>query len=95
MTNQEYLKYLKLTKNLYNDVHSRYQLDESNPYFKLQEAHDRMYNEYIDSKIQSYEAKTIEDLVSHYMNNVSIDVQLDGQAIRDSIVKEINKGFRK
>ena len=35
MTNQEYLKYLKLTKNLYNDVHSRYQLDESNPYFKL------------------------------------------------------------
>ena len=95
MTNQEYLKYLKQTKILTNGVHSRYQLDEDNPYAKLQAAHDSMFNEYIDQKIQRYEIKAMEEMVSNYMKNINIDVSLDGQTIRDSIVKEINKGFRK
>jgi hypothetical protein len=35
MTHQEYLQYLKQTKNLNNEVHARYQLDESSPYYRL------------------------------------------------------------
>ena len=95
MTNQEYLQYLKQTKNLINGVHSRYPLDENSPYARLQSARDSIYNEYMDSQIQKYEIKAMEEMVANYMKNISIDVSLDGQAISDSIVKEITKGFRK
>lgn len=94
MTHQSYLQYLKQTKNLFNGVHARYQLDESNPYSRIQEAHDRMFNEYIDRKIQQEEVKAMEEMVSYYMKNMSIDVSLDGKALSDSIVKEITKGFK-
>lgn len=95
MTHQEYLQYLKQTKNLNNEVQARYQLDESSPYYRLQQARNQIYNEYMDRQIQREEIKVMEEMVSNYLRNMSIDVSLDGQKLSDAIVKEITKGFKR
>ena len=94
MSNQEYLKYLKQTKNLMNELHNRYPLSEDNPYYQLQKARNESYNNYMDSQIQTYETKVMEEMVSNYLKNMSIDVSIDGNKIGDAIVKEITKGLR-
>lgn len=95
MSHKEYLTYLREQKRLIADVRSRYPLDTSSPYYQLQSAHDKLYNDYIDRQIEQEELKAMEEMVSSYLKNMSIDVSLDGEKISDAIVREITKGFKK
>lgn len=95
MNNQEYASYLKEYKQWHDDVQSRYPLDKSSPEYKLQEARNKIFNRYLDKEIERHELKAMEEMVSNYLKNMSIDVSLDGQKISDAIARELTKGLGK
>lgn len=95
MTNKEYLTYLHEQKRLFNEVQSRYPIDNTSPYYSLQQARNQIYNDYMDRQIESQEMKVIEEMVQNQLKNMSIDVSLNGQQISDSIAKEITKSLRR
>lgn len=95
MSHKEYLNYLMDKKRIHSYMSSRLMMDESNQYYKLQQAHDRMYNDYLDRQIQSEELKAMGEIVQSYLKDTNIQVSLNGQAVTDAIVKEITKGLRR
>lgn len=94
MNHREYLKYLREQKRITNDLRSRYQLDKDSPYYRLQEAHDKLYNSYLDREIEREELKAMEEMVSSYLKDISFDVSLNGDKVSDAIVREITKSLR-
>lgn len=93
MNHREYLNYLREQKRVQSYVQSRSNLDESSVYFKLQQAHNKIYNDYLDREIEREELKVMEEMVSQYLKNMSFDVSLNGEKVTDAIVKEITKGL--
>ncbi len=94
MRHLDYLNKLKQQKRIFNDIDSRYHMDKDSWQYQLQQAHNKLYNDYIDKQIEYQEQKAIEEIVMNHLQNMNIDVYLNGEKISDAIVKEITKGFR-
>ena len=93
MNHREYLDYLREQKRVQSYMQSRSNRDQSSAYFKLKEAHNKIYNDYLDREIEREELKVMEEMVSQYLKNMSFDVSLNGEKVTDAIVKEITKGL--
>ena len=90
MSYREQLKRAKAARN--NLVYTRNKYGFSNP---LQIAKYRMKEEYLENQIDRLTDLAIKETISSKLNNIGVDISIDGDKITDAIVKTLVKDIKK
>lgn len=90
MNYREQLKRAKAAKN--NLVYTRNKYGLYNP---LQIAKYRMKEEYLENQIDRLTDLAIKETISSKLNNIGVDISIDGDKITDAIVKTLVKDIKK
>ena len=93
MSYLEQLNRVKEQKRLFDSVGSRWQGDPDSPYLKMEQARNKIMDDYYDREIDRLTSLAIEEMVAKKLNGIDFDVSLNGDKITDAIVTKITKGL--